>query len=80
MNLENRVEKLENAAGAGDEPIWLVVVYDGAGRPGDDAVQAAKTRYKQDHPDWEEQAFNVIHVTDEAAKANVQRVMRGERT
>ena len=58
----------------------LVVVYDDTGQPSEAALEAAKAEYKAKHPDWQEQGYNVIWVTDEKAKQNTERVIAGERT
>lgn len=79
MNLENRIDKLEKQTGA-DEPEkpWIVVVYDGAGKPGEAELEKAKAEYKANHPDWQEQDFNVIYVRDAETKELTEQLIAGE--
>ena len=80
MSLENRIDKLEKQMGA-DKPEkpWLVVVYDDTGKPSEAKLEKAKTEYKAKHPDWQEQDFNVIWVTDAETKELTERLIAGER-
>ncbi len=53
-NLEKRIEKLEQSTGVGQQKeVWLVVVYDGTGKPSEAALEAAIANYKAKHPDWQ---------------------------
>jgi len=79
-DLENRIEKLEKQTGPIEEKPWLVVVYDDTGKPSEAELEKAKAKYKAKHPDWQEQDFNVIWVTDEDCKRMTEEVIQGKGT
>ena len=80
-DLENRIEKLEKQTGDNKaELVTLVVVYDDSGKPSEAELEKAKAKYRKEHPDWQEQDFNVIWVIDAETKELTERVIAGERT
>lgn len=80
MNLDNRVKQLEKHKDTTETKPWLVVVYDGAKKPSDTALDKAKADYKAKHPDWQGRDYNVISVVSEKGKGLLERVLAGERT
>ena len=78
-DMENRINKLERRTGT-DKPEkpWLVVVYDDTRKPSEAELEKAKAEYKANHPDWSEQPFNVIWVTDAETKELTERLIAGE--
>ena len=80
-NIENRIEKLEKQTMANKaEPVTLVVVYDDTRKPSEAELEKAKAKYRKEHPDWQEQDFNVIWVIDAETKELTERVIAGEGT
>jgi hypothetical protein len=61
-----------------EERPWLTVVYDDTKQPSEAALEVAKAEYKQEHPDYKEQDFNVLWVTDEHAKVLAERLLACE--
>lgn len=62
-DLEGRIERLEKQARADKaEKPWLIVGYDNTEEPSAAELEAAKAKYKEAHPDWEERDFNVIRI------------------
>ena len=81
-DLENRIEKLEKQTGANKaEPVTLVVVYDDTGKPSEAELEKAKAKYRKEHPDWQEQDFDVIWVVSEDCKRALDEfILQGEGT
>ena len=79
-DLEKRISRLEKGSGDTEVKPWLVVVYGETEKPSEAKLEKAKAEYRKEHPDWQEQDFNVIWVTSEDAKKNTERVMAGEGT
>ena len=81
MNIENRIEKLEQRTGSNKAaPVTLVVVYDDTRKPSAAELEKAKAKYRKEHPDWQEQDFNVIWVLNAETKELTERVIAGEGT
>jgi len=79
-NIGTRIERLEKHTGDAKDTVWLIAVYDDGGKTSEAVIEKAKTEYKATHPDWQEQDYNVIWVTNEETKQGVERIMAGERT
>ena len=80
-NIESRIEKLEKQTTVNKaEPVTLVVVYDGTGKPSEAELEKAKAKYRKEHPDWQERDFNVIWVIDEDCKRITEEVLQGKGT
>ena len=62
MSLENRLNKLEGQITDGDDPPWILCIYDGK-KVSSKEVEAAKEKYMAANPGWRKNAFNVVYVS-----------------